>query len=460
MPITFFMHKQTGELHPNTLELMETAAQNIAEGGVEAWFDASCEDYLGDEAADYDKSTDTLDVWFDSGTTHYAVLEQRDELTNPADMYLEGSDQHRGWFQTSLLTSEAMYERPPFKQVLTHGFVVDENGRKMSKSLGNIITPQDEINKTGADMLRLWIASSDYRYEMSAGKTVFKGAIDMYRRIRNTLRFLLANTDDFDPATDSIDINELVSLDKFIIERAQAVQAQIVSAYDAMDFHQVTQHITAFCSQDLGSFYLDIIKDRQYTTQKDGQPRRSAQTAIYHIAQALIRWITPILSFTAQEAWEVLNSKDEQAGSYVFTEEWYEFPALELSTISSEDWHHIMRTKDMVNKNIEVARSNKLLNANLAADATLYADGAMYDSLAKLSDELRFVLITSSATLKPISAAPADHQTKDNEEDIAAADLRVTIDVADGTKCVRCWHIRSDVGTDSEHPELLRALRN
>jgi isoleucyl-tRNA synthetase len=454
VPITFFMHKQTGELHPNTLELMETAAQNIAEGGVEAWFDASCEDYLGDEAANYDKSTDTLDVWFDSGTTHYAVLEQRDELTNPADMYLEGSDQHRGWFQTSLLTSEAMYERPPFKQVLTHGFVVDENGRKMSKSLGNIITPQDEINKTGADMLRLWIASSDYRYEMSAGKTVFKGAIDMYRRIRNTLRFLLANTDDFDPANDSIDINELVSLDKFIIERAQAVQAQIVSAYDAMDFHQVTQHITAFCSQDLGSFYLDIIKDRQYTTKKDGQPRRSAQTAIYHIAQALIRWITPILSFTAQEAWEVLNSKDEQASSYVFTEEWYEFPALELSTISSEDWHHIMRAKDMVNKNIEVARSNKLLNANLAADATLYADGAMYDSLAKLSDELRFVLITSSATLKPISAAPTDHQTKDNEEDIAAADLRVTIDVADGTKCVRCWHIRSDVGTDSEHPEL------
>jgi len=461
VPITFFMHKQTGELHPNTLELMEAAAQNISEGGVEAWFDASTEDYLGDEAADYDKSTDTLDVWFDSGTTHFAVLEHRDELTNPADMYLEGSDQHRGWFQTSLLTSEAMYQRPPFKQVLTHGFVVDENGRKMSKSLGNIITPQEEINKTGADMLRLWIASSDYRYEMSAGKTVFKGAIDMYRRIRNTLRFLLANTDDFNPATDSIDINELVSIDKFIIERAQTVQTQIVSAYDAMDFHQVTQHITAFCSQDLGSFYLDIIKDRQYTTQKDGQPRRSAQTAIYHIAHALIRWITPILSFTAQEAWEVLNKDGNASGetdSYVFTQEWYEFPALGLSTISSEDWHHIMRAKDMVNKNIEIARGNKLLNANLAADATLYADGAMHDSLTKLKDELRFVLITSSATLKPISEAPTVEQTvasdSNSEESAAAADLKVTIDVADGTKCVRCWHIRSDVGTDSEHPEL------
>ncbi len=455
VPIAFFTHKETGELHPNTVQLMETAAQNIDKGGVEAWFDASREDYLGDEAADYDKSTDTLDVWFDSGTTHFAVLEQRDELTNPADMYLEGSDQHRGWFQTSLLTSEAMYERPPFKQVLTHGFVVDENGRKMSKSLGNIITPQEEINKTGADMLRLWIASSDYRYEMSAGKTVFKGAIDMYRRIRNTLRFLLANTDDFNPITDSIDVNELVSLDKFIIERAQTVQTQIIAAYDAMDFHQVTQYITAFCSQDLGGFYLDIIKDRQYTTQKEGQPRRSAQTAIYHITQALIRWITPILSFTAQEAWEVLNGNS--GDSYVFTQEWYEFPALELSAISSDDWHNIMRAKDMVNKHIEIARENKILNANLAADATLYADGAMQDSLAKLGEELRFVLITSNATLKPISDAPANTVTTESPTDSnteESADLVVNIVAATGTKCVRCWHIRDDIGTDSEHPEL------
>ncbi|MFZ3143750.1 isoleucine--tRNA ligase [Psychrobacter glacincola] len=452
VPIAFFTHKETGELHPNTPALMETAAQKINEGGVEAWFDASCEDFLGKEAADYDKATDTLDVWFDSGTTHFAVLDQRDELTNPADMYLEGSDQHRGWFQTSLLTSEAMYGRPPFKQVLTHGFVVDENGRKMSKSLGNIITPQEEINKTGADMLRLWIASSDYRYEMSAGKTVFKGAIDMYRRIRNTLRFLLANTDDFDPATNSVDINELVSLDKFIIERAQAVQAQIISAYDAMDFHQVTQHITAFCSQDLGSFYLDIIKDRQYTTQTDGQPRRSAQTAIYHIAEALIRWITPILSFTAQEAWEVLHGAD----SYVFTEEWYTFPTFELSAISNDDWQRIMLAKDMVNKHIETARGEKIINANLSADVTLYADGAMHESLAKLGEELRFVLITSSATLKPLSAAPTDVASTDEQADSnsAAADLVVEVNAATGTKCVRCWHIRNDIGTDSAHPEL------
>ena len=330
----------------------------------------------------------------------------------------------------------------------------------MSKSLGNIITPQDEINKTGADMLRLWIASSDYRYEMSAGKTVFKGAIDMYRRIRNTLRFLLANTDDFNPVTNSVDINELVSLDKFIIERAQTVQAQIISAYDAMDFHQVTQHITAFCSQDLGSFYLDIIKDRQYTTQTDGQPRRSAQTAIYHIAHALIRWITPILSFTAQEAWEVLQGKNSTDAGYVFTEAWYEFPAFELSAISSDDWQRIMQAKDSVNKHIETARGEKIINANLSAGVDLYADGAMYDSLAKLGEELRFVLITSSATLKPMSAAPADKANKanakadNNENEDAAGDLVIDVSAATGTKCVRCWHIRDDIGTDAAHPEL------
>ncbi|MGP5548720.1 isoleucine--tRNA ligase [Psychrobacter alimentarius] len=455
VPITFFTHKETGELHPNTLELMETAAQKINEGGVEAWFDASCEDFLGDEAADYDKATDTLDVWFDSGTTHFAVLEQRDELTNPADIYLEGSDQHRGWFQTSLLTSEAMYGRPPFKQVLTHGFTIDANGRKLSKSLGNTkgFEPQDVFNTLGADLLRLWVASVDYRYEMAASKASFKGATDQYRRIRNTLRFLLANTDDFDPATNSVDVNELVSLDKFIIERAKTVQAQIMSAYDAMDFHQVTQHVTAFCSQDLGSFYLDIIKDRQYTTQRDGQPRRSAQTAIYHIAHALIRWITPILSFTAQEAWEVLHGAD----SYVFTEEWYTFPEFTLSDISADDWQRIMLAKDMVNKNIETARGEKIINANLSADVSLYADGAMQESLAKLGEELRFVLITSKATLQPMSAAPANKVVLDEQTDSdteASADLVVNVSAATGTKCVRCWHIRDDIGTDSAHPEI------
>lgn len=450
VPIPFFTHKETGELHPNTVELMEQAAQHIAKGGVEAWFDASCEDYLGADAADYDKATDTLDVWFDSGTTHFAVLDQREELTNPADMYLEGSDQHRGWFQTSLLTSEAIYQRPPFKQVLTHGFVVDENGRKMSKSLGNIINPQDEINKTGADMLRMWIASSDYRYEMSAGQKVFKGATDMYRRIRNTLRFLLANTDDFNFATDSVPMDELVSIDRFILERAEVVQAEIVQAYDAMDFHQVTQQVTAFCSQDLGGFYLDIIKDRQYTSQTDGKPRRSAQTAIYHIAHALLRWIAPILTFTAQEGWEVLNKDIEQSETdkYIFTQEWYAFPEFALSDISSEDWQRILEAKDASNKQIETARENKIINANLSADVTLFARGEMFDSLAKLKDELRFVLITSNAKLLALDESQPQGEATELDS------LRVSVSPAQGTKCVRCWHIRDDIGVDSEHPEL------
>ncbi|WP_434353332.1 isoleucine--tRNA ligase [Psychrobacter sp. HD31] len=442
VPIPFFTHKQTDELHPKTAELIEKAAKMIEQGGVEAWFDANTADFLGEEADQYNKVTDTLDVWFDSGSTHAAVLDERDELQSPADMYLEGSDQHRGWFQTSLLTSEAMYGRPPFKQVLTHGFVVDENGRKMSKSLGNIITPQEEINKTGADMLRLWIASADYRYEMTAGAKVFKGAIDIYRRIRNTLRFLLANTDDFNPATDAVDMNELVSLDKFIMAKAAQLQTEIIKAYDDMDFHQVTQLVASFCSQDLGGFYLDIIKDRQYTSQADGQPRRSAQTAIYHIAHALIRWIAPVLSFTAQEAWEVLKGTDE----YVFTQTWYEFPQFELNKVTEEDWARILKAKDAINKHIETARENKQINANLSAKVTIYADGNMFESMAKLGDELRFVFITSDAELKPFDAKAGSDTEVDN--------LRVEVTAAEGTKCVRCWHVRDDVGVNPAHPDI------
>lgn len=462
VPITFFTHKETGELHPDTAALMEKAAQMIHQGGVEAWFDASCEDFLGDDAVNYSKCNDTLDVWFDSGSTHFAVLDQRDELTNPADMYLEGSDQHRGWFQTSLLTSEAIYKRPPFKQVLTHGFTVDANGRKLSKSLGNTkgFEPQDVFDTLGADLLRLWIASSDYRYEMSVSKEAFKGATDQYRRIRNTLRFLLANTDDFDPTTNAVPMDELVSLDRFIMQRAQTVQDSIVKAYDAMDFHQVTQQVTAFCSQDLGGFYLDIIKDRQYTSKTDGIPRRSAQTAIYHIAHALIRWIAPILTFTAQEAWEVLKGVQ----GYVFTQTWYDFPAATKDELTVADWQRILAAKDLINKHIETAREDKKINANLSANVSIAATGEMYDSLAKLKDELRFVLITSEASLTPLTDnvladdVKADTQANtssnapSNQE--ALDELQVTVTAAEGTKCVRCWHIRDDIGTDSNHPEL------
>ena len=472
VPIPFFTHKDSGELHPRTLELMEDVAKLIEQGGVEAWFDADAEQFIGEDADDYVKASDTLDVWFDSGTTHFAVLEHTDGLRNPADMYLEGSDQHRGWFQTSLLTSEAMYSRPPFKQVLTHGFVVDENGRKMSKSLGNIITPQDEINKTGADMLRLWIAASDYRYEMSAGKQSFKGATDMYRRIRNTIRFLLANTDDFNPASDSVDIKDLVSMDKYIMLRASRVQEAIISAYDAMDFHQVTQQVMGFCSQDLGGFYLDIIKDRQYTSKRDGIPRRSAQTAMVHIAHALLRWIAPILTFTAQEAWEALL-KEAATGedAYIFTQEWYDLPAVSMDKVSEADWATILTAKDAINKHIETARAEKRINANLSAQVSIYADGDVYDSLAKLEDELRFVLITSDAKLLPLNQSPdstaqatatateSSAQTADDSNELPH--LQVSVSPADGTKCVRCWHVRNDVGSNSEHPQLcLRCVSN
>ncbi|MDO5651368.1 MAG: isoleucine--tRNA ligase [Moraxella sp.] len=437
VPIPFFVHKETDELHPRTAEFIEQAAKLIEQGGVEAWFEASCADFLGDEASDYNKVSDTLDVWFDSGTTHFAVLEQDDSLASPADMYLEGSDQHRGWFQTSLLTSEAMYGRAPFKQVLTHGFVVDANGRKMSKSLGNIIEPQKEIDKTGADMLRLWIASADYRYEMSAGETVFKGAVDSYRRIRNTIRFLLANTDDFNPQTDAVDLDELVSLDKFILAQARDTQNIITHAYDEMEFHQVVQAVGVFCSQTLGGFYLDIIKDRTYTTKRDGKPRRSAQTALYHITHALLRWIAPILPFTAQEAWEFIRGNDNKSDNakYIFAQTWYDLPSPAMTDITEADWANILVVKDTVNKAIETARMDKLVSSNLTAHATISATGESLNALNKLGDEARFVFITSEVTLQ----AGADN---------------ALITPAIGNKCIRCWHIRDDVGTHAQHPEL------
>lgn len=456
VPIAFFVHQDTGELHPNTLALMEHVAQKIEQGGVEAWFDTPAEEFIGEDAANYHKSTDTLDVWFDSGSTNFTVLAQRDELANPADLYLEGSDQHRGWFQSSLLVSEAIYNRPPFKQVLTHGFTVDAKGYKLSKSRGNTkgFEPKDIASKFGVDILRLWVASSDYRYEMTVSKQGFERTTDMYRRIRNTVRFLLANTDDFDPATDKVAIDDLVSLDKYILTRAATVQANIREAYTAMDFHQVCQLIVAFCAQDLGGFYLDIIKDRQYTTKTDGQPRRSAQTAIYHIAHALLRWIAPILSFTAQEAWQVLKG----TSGYIFTQAWYVLPevAETKDSLTAADWARIVVAKDVINKAIEQAREQKIINANLSADVTVYTEGATADALAKLGDELRFVLITSQAQVLPFDEFVQD--TLEPAPDVTTLDdntrLAAVVVPAQGEKCVRCWHIRQDIGCDPHHPLL------
>lgn len=456
VPIPFFIHKDSGALHPDTEHLMEKVAIMIENGGIEAWFDTPAEAFIGADATIYQKSTDTLDVWFDSGATNFAVLDKRSELSNPADLYLEGSDQHRGWFQSSLLVSEAIYGRPPFKQVLTHGFTVDAKGYKLSKSKGNTkgFEPQDIADKLGVDILRLWVGSSDYRYEMTVSKEGFDRTTDMYRRIRNTVRFLLANTDDFDPSKDLIATENLISLDKYILKRAETVQNDIRTAYTNMDFHQVCQTVMGFCSQDLGGFYLDIIKDRQYTTQASGQPRRSAQTAIYHIAQALLRWIAPILSFTAQEAWQVLNRHHEKAvdihasDKYIFTQEWYQFPEIILNDISENDWEMILQAKEAVNKALESARSQKLINANLSANVAVFAQDTTYQALAKLKDELRFVFITSQASLHPFSEKSATALSNDE------GNLAVSVQLATGEKCVRCWHIVSNIGTHTAHPQL------
>ena len=452
VPIAFFIHKDTGNLHPNTAELMEKVAQVIEQGGVEAWFDAAAEDFIGDDAKEYQKSTDTLDVWFDSGSTNFTVLANRPDLANPADLYLEGSDQHRGWFQSSLLVSEAIYGRPPYKQVLTHGFTVDAKGYKLSKSKGNTkgFEPQELANKYGIDIVRLWVGSSDYRYEMAVSNEGFARTTDMYRRIRNTIRFLLANTDDFDPATDMVDASKLVSLDKYIVKRAEAVQADIRQSYTNMDFHQVCQAVVGFCSQDLGGFYLDIIKDRQYTTKANGEARRSAQTAIYHIAHALLRWIAPILSFTAQEAWEILKGPHTSNGDgYIFTEEWYEFPPVVLDDVSESDWQAILNVKETVNKAYEIARTDKVINANLSANVTVYAPDTIMASLNRLGDELKFVLISSQASVKPFAEKPSDVTYSDEDSQVA-----VVVKPATGEKCIRCWHIREDIGINPAHPEI------
>lgn len=447
VPIPFFVHKNTNELHPRTNELIEDVAKLIEIDGVEAWFSLDKTTLLGDDADQYNAIKDTLDVWFDSGTTHYTVLEQRPELQVPADLYLEGSDQHRGWFQSSLLTSIAINQRAPFKTVLTHGFTVDENGRKLSKSLGNYIPLEDIIKQLGADGLRFYVASSDYRYEISASKTIFDRVSDSYRRIRNTLRFLLANLNGFTPSTDLIPIDQLIALDQYILQRANDVQASIISAYDDMNFHQVCTQLTSFCINDLGGFYLDIIKDRQYTTKADSQARRSAQTALYHLVQAFVRWMSPILSFTAQEAWPLIP---EQREKYVFTTQWYDLPqATGANPISPEHWQVLLNVKAAVNKQIEAARNAKLVGSNLSAQVDLWVNDHLYTALNQLGSELRFVLITSQVNLHHINDANAT-----NGEFTDMDGLRVKISPAAGIKCARCWHVLPDVGTHPAHSTL------
>ena len=450
VPIPLFIHALTGELHPRSTDIMETVALAVENKGIQAWWDFSAEELLGEEAADYEKVTDTLDVWFDSGVTHSFVVDRRDDIPASADLYLEGSDQHRGWFMSSLMSSVAMHGHAPYKQVLTHGFTVDQHGRKMSKSVGNVVAPQEVFNKYGADILRLWVASTDYRSEIAVSDEILKRSADAYRRIRNTARFLLANLSGFNPATDCVAPEDMVALDSWAMAKAQTTQNEIVAAYEKYDLLVVTQKLMQFCSIDMGSLYLDIIKDRQYTAKADGIARRSCQTALYHIVQAMVRWMAPITSFTAQEIWEVLPQADQNPEHFVFTGTWYDA----WPTASAKDgyddafWGDVLHVKDAVNGALEQARKDEVLGGSLEADVTIYVDDILAGQLAKLSDELRFVLITSTAKVASLTDKPADAAATGMDN------VFVKVTKSSGEKCVRCWHHREDVGTLVAHPEL------
>ncbi len=454
VPIALFIHRETGALHPRTVPLMEQVAQRMERSGVDAWFDLEAVELLGDDAGSYEKVTDTLDVWFDSGVTHACVLQQREELQYPADLYLEGSDQHRGWFQSSLLTSIAINDGAPYKTVLTHGFTVDGEGRKMSKSLGNIIPAKKVMGELGADILRLWVASTDYRGELAVSDEIFKRTADSYRRIRNTARFLLSNLNGFDPADDALDFSDMLSLDRWAVSRASQLQMELVEAYRGFNFHLIYQKLHNFCAIDLGGFYLDVIKDRQYTTQADSVARRSAQTAMYHIGEALVRWIAPILSFTAEEIWENLPG---ERGPSVMLEQWY----CGLQEQSPDDvmgrhfWQRVMGVRTAVNKAMEAQRAAGVLRGSLDAAVTLYCAPELREILFSLGDELRFVLITSAATVQPLEAAGVDALRTELPE------LQLQIVMSSDEKCERCWHRSPSVGHSPTHPTLCaRCIEN
>ena len=447
VPITLLVHKQTQELHPKTAELIEQVAQKIEQEGIDAWFDLSVEELLGDDACDYEKVLDTLDVWFDSGVTHHSVLRDRENLRFPADLYLEGSDQHRGWFQSSLKTSMTINGVPPYKEVLTHGFTVDADGRKMSKSIGNVIPPQKVMNDLGADVLRLWVSATDFSSEMSVSTDILKQTGDSYRRMRNTARFLLANLEGFNPATDLLPVNDLIALDQWAVNRAVELQQEIIDSYNRYQLHNVYQKLHHFCIVDMGGFYLDIIKDRQYTTKSDGVARRSAQTALYHIAEAFTRWITPILSYTADELWDALPALDNREAN-VFLATWYDLPKpTTTSEMNAEYWQSIAQVKNAVNKVIESKRADGVIGKSLTASVTLFCQGELLEQLQKLQDELRFVLITS-ATMVSNVAAPEQADTTEIDG------LFVLVEPNADEKCVRCWHQRPEVSSIVAHPEL------
>lgn len=446
VPITLFVHKETQQLHPRTDELFEEVAKRIEEKGIDAWFELEAEELLGDEASDYEKVSDTLDVWFDSGVTHFSVLQRREELQYPADLYLEGSDQHRGWFNSSLKTAIAMNGSAPYKELLTHGFFVDGEGRKMSKSLGNTVAPAKIYQQYGADILRLWVAATDYRGEMTVSDEIFNRVADSYRRIRNTARFMLSNLNGFDPEN-AVPSEQMLALDYWIVRQCQLLRDEIVGHYHEYNFLNVYQRIHNFCVIELGGFYLDVIKDRQYTTATESLARRSTQTALYHVVELLSRMIAPILSFTADEIFREIPG--QRAQSVFLTDMGDGIDALpESAEFSDGFWKKVMAVKTAVNRDLEARRAEKLIGSGLSAEVDLYCDAALVETLQRLGEELRFVLIVSRATLNPLDQASAEATITD----IKGLSLQVSASTHE--KCERCWHHREDVGQNATHPTL------
>ncbi len=447
VPITLFVDKETQELHPDTAALIEQVAQRIEKQGIEAWFQLESEELLGEDASRYEKVTDTLDVWFDSGVSHYSVMSKRAELGYPADLYLEGSDQHRGWFQSSLKTAVAMNGTAPYKEVLTHGFFVDAEGRKMSKSLGNTVAPEKIFQQYGADILRLWVAATDYRGEMTVSDEIFKRVADSYRRIRNTSRFMLSNLNGFDPGTELVAADEMIALDYWITRQCQLLQKEVIEHYDNYNFLNVYQRVHNFCVIELGGFYLDVIKDRQYTCGANSLARRSTQTAMYHILEMLSRLIAPILSFTGDEIWKSIpGERVESVFLSNFAESIAEYP--ESAELDDEFWQKLMAVKTAVNKVLEAKRTEKSVGASLSAEVDLYCDAETAELLNRLGSELRFVLIVSRVGVSAIEDAP---QTALDSE---TAGLKISVRASEHQKCERCWHHREDVGKDAAHPDL------
>jgi isoleucyl-tRNA synthetase len=439
VPMPLFVHKETGEPHPKTADLLEQAALLTEQTGVEAWFSLDGAAFLAEHAPEnadqYKKVTDTLDVWFDSGSTHAAVLKRRPELQHPADLYLEGSDQHRGWFQSSLLTGCAIDGRAPYKALLTHGFVVDGAGHKMSKSKGNVVAPQKVMDTYGADILRLWVASTDYSGELTISDEILKRVAESYRRIRNTLRFLMANLADFDASKDLLPVDHWLEIDRYALVLTEKLQTEVLADFDRYEFHLAVQKFVGFCSEELGSFYLDILKDRLYTTGENSHARRAAQSALYHITQTMMRLMAPILSFTANEIWQTLGLDKDAT---VFEELWYELPAHGLSDAQITDWKNIIEVRTHANKSIEQKRGIGEIGSSLQAEITITVDGPAYDSLARMEDALRFVFITSQAKVEKQSGSG----------------LTFKVAASKHAKCDRCWHYREDVGANAEHPTI------